>query len=58
MARINEVVTENGEHGASAICTIASLAALVVFGDDARAIGKNGVLILHDAVGRQAAVAL
>ena len=56
--RISEVVTENGEHGASAICTIAPSPRLVITRHHAFAVGEDGVLVLHDAVRRQAAVAL
>ena len=57
VARISDVVTLNGEQGASAICTIAS-GPVVVARDQAFAVGEDRVLVLHHAVRWQPAVAL
>ena len=51
---ISRVVTENGEHGATAICTRApSASAMQPFG-----VGEDRVDVLDERVGRQAAVGL
>ena len=57
-AVISSGVTENGEHGASAIRTIAPGAAVVVPADEPLGVGEDRVVVLHHRVGRQAAVLL
>ena len=58
VARISSGVTENGEHGASAMRTIAPHVAVVMLRDQPLAVGEDLVVVLHDRVGRQAAVLL
>ena len=58
VARINSGVTENGEHGASAMRTIAPHDAVVVQRDEPLAVGEDLVVVLHDRVGREPAVLL
>ena len=56
-SRISSCVTLNGEHGASAIRTIASGDGVVEAVDRVLAGGEDRVAVLDDLVGRQAAVA-
>ena len=56
--RMRSGVTENGEHGASAMRTIAPGRRVVVRRDQALAVGEDLVVVLHHRVGRQAAVLL
>ena len=56
VARISSAVTENGEHGASAIRTIAVREPVVVPADQPLGVGQDLVLVLHHRVRRQPAV--
>ena len=49
-------VTENGEHGATAICTRAPGSRLVQLGDEALGVGEHRVDVLDELVRREAAV--
>ena len=57
-ALISAVVTENGEHGARATCTIACGAGRGTCGRSALALGEDLVVVLHDGVGGKSAVLL
>ena len=58
VARISSGVTENGEHGASAMRTIAPHARSWCSADQPLAVGEDLVVVLHDRVGREPAVLL
>ena len=53
---ISRLVTENGEHGATAICTRAPCARLVQLADEALGVREHGVEVLDELVGREPAV--
>ena len=57
-ARMSSGVTENGEHGASAMRTIAPHDRSWCSADQPLAVGEDLVVVLHDRVGREAAVLL
>ncbi len=53
---INRFVTENGEQGATAICTRAPGPGLVQLADEPLGVRENGVDVLDELVGREPAV--
>ena len=56
--RISSGVTENGEHGASAMRTIAPHDGSWCSSDQPLAVGEDLVVVLHDGIGREPAVLL